>query len=341
LKFTDPSLAATCAAGSSDPQEAAERQNLCLEEKVSPPRQSAYEEFIGRPVAWPAWRARHKSHVSEHVRRRDPLSETFAADSPALYAGIEENQWLLRVERLDGVLDKFFAGTPLEGNPQRQLDRINGWIEASKPVQAASSTRSKPRTRTDLRRLGEVLSGTAETPEGESLGDLTDALNRERKDGRPAFVAFAPEFPGVDTDPNWARRLVGHCGLAHLQVGRPVLLALMRYRVREVLDAWRIGRATVFALPTALDQEFSGVFFPAPPGLSQGHALDLEPLEECRSLAAELLHARIDYRPEHWVRVASHEAGVFDYARLPDLRRRHLECLRTLSGQPEYGVACP
>lgn len=229
----------------------------------------------------------------------------------------------------------------MEGNRQGQLDGINGWIEASNWVRAAASTRPKTRGLADLRNLREALSGRPETPEGEALGDLTDALNRERKDGRPAFVAFAPEFPGVDTDSDWARRLVERCGLAHLQVGRPIFLALMRYQVREVLAAWRTSRATVFALPTALDQEFYGVFFPAPHGLSQGHALDLEPPEECRSLAAELLHARIDYRPEHWVRVASHEAGVFEGARLPELRRRHLECLRALSGKAEYGVACP
>lgn len=133
MKFTDPNLAATCAAGSSDPQESAERQNLCLEEKVSPARQSAYEVFIGPQVAcWPDWRARHKGHVNEHVRRRDPLSETFAVDSPALYAGIEENQWLLRVERLDEVLDSF--------SPAHR------WKATGKGNWMGSTDGSKPRT---------------------------------------------------------------------------------------------------------------------------------------------------------------------------------------------------
>lgn len=329
---------------SSTAQESAERHNLCLEEKVSTTRQSAYESFIGPQVDWPGWRSRHKGYVNEQVRRRDPLSETFAADSPALYAGIEENQWLLRVERLDSVLGKFFAGTPVEKDRQQQLDRINGWVKARDQAMAVASAKPKPRALSDLKDLRAAVAGTPDTPdtpESESLADLTDALNQERKDGRPAYVAFAPEFPGIDTDPDWANRLVERCGLAHFQDNRPIPLALMRYQVRDVLAAWRTSRVTVFVLPTTLDQEFYGVFFPAPLGLSQGHALDLAPADECRSLAAELLHARIDYRPGHWVRVGLYQAAAFDGARLPDLRRRHLECLRTLSGKSDYGLACP
>jgi len=55
----------------------------------------------------------------------------------------------------------------------------------------------------------------------------------------------------------------------------------------------------LFAVPTVLDQGFFNVFHPAPGNIDWGQAVDLVPANDCARLAAGLIHARIDYRPEH------------------------------------------
>ena len=78
-------------------------------------------------------------------------------------------------------------------------------------------------------------------------------------------------------------------------------LALFRYKVQEVLDA-QSGTdrsAAVFAVPTVFDQPMSNVCFTAPDAMAWGHAVGLAPEPDCRHLAAELIHARMDYQPEH------------------------------------------
>jgi hypothetical protein len=93
------------------------------------------------------------------------------------------------------------------------------------------------------------------------------------------------------------------------------VLALFRYRVEAVYNA--LPGKPAFAVPTTLEQPFYSVFFPAPAGAVFGHAIALEPQDDCDHLAAELVHARIDYAPEHWARVGVLHRQSLDSFMLP------------------------
>ena len=60
-----------------DREWAAERANLCLEERVTPERQATYEVRVGRSADWSHWEDAHRRYVVEDVRRRHPLSAAF------------------------------------------------------------------------------------------------------------------------------------------------------------------------------------------------------------------------------------------------------------------------
>lgn len=186
--------------------------------------------------------------------------------------------------------------------------------------------------------MGTLYYGTADKPEASALDELTTFLNELRADGRPAFVAFDAEFPGLLERPDWLEHFCRGCGLAHHFVGGPVILALMRYQVREVADFYPRHSSTVFAVPTVLDQPFYNVFCPAPVGAAWGHAAALN--EDGGELVAEVIHARIDYQPRHWVRVGIMLGNRFDDSDINGLRKRHLDRLRSRSGRPDFGSHC-
>jgi hypothetical protein len=119
----------------------------------------------------------------------------------------------------------------------------------------------------------------------------------------------------------------------------------MRYRVSMVLqDLNRPTEEGAFAIPTVLDSEFNAHFFPAPQQAPYGRTLDLEPDPECERLVSEILHRRLDYRPEHIYKlgevtlpIPAYNSGV-DFARL---RNGHLFCLCYESGINDFGAEIP
>lgn len=119
-------------------------------------------------------------------------------------------------------------------------------------------------------------------------------------------------------------------------------LALFRYSVREVLDTYTDSEsgAAVFAAPTVLDLPMGSVYFSAPRLSDVGHAVGLQPTSDCTHLAAELIHARMDYRPEHWVAVDTMREREVYAADIGELRDTHLECLRRTPGNADYGSDC-
>ncbi|MCY3840989.1 MAG: hypothetical protein OXH09_20475 [Gammaproteobacteria bacterium] len=78
----------------------------------------------------------------------------------------------------------------------------------------------------------------------------------------------------------------------------------------------------------------------APKSSSVGHAVGLAPRPDCAHLAAELIHARIDYRPEHWVAVGTLNEPELYPAHIAQLRDKHLQCLRSTPGNADYGSDC-
>ena len=84
----------------------------------------------------------------------------------------------------------------------------------------------------------------------------------------------------------------------------------------------------------------SNVYFSAPKVSNFGHAVGLAPRSDCTHLAAELIHARMDYRPEHWVAVGTLSQAEWSSADIGQLRDTHLQCLRRTPGNADYGADC-
>ncbi len=334
MRFSTSNLSDLMATPGSDPQVPAERANLYLEARVSAGRQARYEGRLAGVVGWDAWRASHFRYVREDVRRRHPLSAAFDPGEPSLRSGVEPNQWLIRIERIDGLLTNYSA---VKGTKKVDAAEINRWIESARGSGAA-----KGATGTSLADLGRLVAGSTDSPDTAALAELTDFFNQERADGRPSFVAFDAEFHGLAGRADWATHICERCGLAHLFTGSPVTLALFRYRVQEILDSQPAAQsgATVFAVPTVLDQPFYNVFFPVPGLLDWGQAVGLAPQDDCGHLAAELIHARIDYAKEHWVQAGTLSRPATTDAEIDGLRVNHLDCLRVRPELADYGQDC-
>lgn len=339
MQIANPSLGDLLKTPPTEPQAGAEQANLCLESRVSASRQTDYEGRVATAANWADWRGRHARYVKNEVRRRSPLSATFAVGEPSLRPGVETNQWLIRIERIDDLLTDYGVdtGRPL---PAATLD---AWIKSARGPNGAAPSPG-PRTTNSLADLGRLTSGASATasPEVRALEDLTDFFNQQRADGRPSFVAFDAECPDIATRPDWAAWLSDHCGLAHLFAGAEVTLALFRYRVQEVLNGQPkpYQGATVFAVPTVLDHPFYNVFHPAPDAFDWGQAVGLAPQDDCGHLVAELVHARIEYQAQHWVRVGTLNRPTPTEAEIDALRDQHLACLRVRPGLAGYGKGC-
>ena len=314
MNFTNNALSDLMATVPADQEAAAEWANLCLEERVSAPRQAAYEARMDRPAEWRDWRAAHVRYVQQDVRRRHPLSAAFDAGD-ALKPHIEANQELYRVERIDAPLNDYAPGA-------LGLDQLRQWISNRSAKRTAGASAGFP------------------SPTDDALADFTRFLNRRFADGRPRFVAFAAEFPDLEHLADWPRVICERCGLAHHFTGTPVTLALFKYSVKDVLDVYAEAEpgATVFAAPTVLDLPMSNVYFSAPKSSNVGHAVGLAPRSDCTHLAAELIHARMDYRPEHWLAVGTlTESRELYPAAISQFRDAHLHCLRRTPGNADYG----
>ena len=332
MNFTNSTLVGLMATTPDGPQAAAERANICMGERISAARQAAYEGRVGDPDGWEDWQDNHLRYVQEEVRRRYPLSAAFTDGEPSLGPGVEPSQNLYRVERIDALLNTYAttAGRPVG------VEQVREWISAW------DSGGSAEMTATSFAEIGRLVTGDTSSPEVAAFQELTDLFNEERSDGRPSFVAFEAEFPQLERRAEWAQHFCERCGLAHFFADVPVTLALFRYRVREVLDArsGAGGSAAVFAVPTVIDQPMYNVYFTAPRAMNWGHAVGLAPEPDCRHLAAELIHARMDYRPEHWVAVDTLEMSSLPAADIARYRETHLDCIRRSPGNADYGRNC-
>ena len=136
MNFTNGALAGLMATTPGELQVAAEQANLCMEERISAARQATYEKRMGAPQAWSDWRENHYRYVQNEVRRRDTLSAAFTDGEPSLRPGIEPNQYLCRVERIDELLDRY---PPATGGPVG-VEQINGWISARDSAPSSERT---------------------------------------------------------------------------------------------------------------------------------------------------------------------------------------------------------
>lgn len=302
-----------------DATQGAHAHNYLFEERVTEERQRAYEAALELPSVGPeAWRDRHRSYLAQKVFvLRGTVPETFLpANSDALCGGLDTAQWVVRVERLDRVL----AGLEID------LALVNEQLAA---LQGGRAEDEKQDARAFLEEL---------------CLHWNEAI---RTEDRPAFAAFfddvEPEIEATD----WMHRLRNRLGLSHLNPaisGGQVPIALLRYRVEDVLSAAGADARHVFAVPTVLDGELNAHFFPAPRGCEYGRTLDLDPDPDCERLVAEILHRRIDYTPDHLFKVGWVTTPIPPHAEGPALarlRNGHLFCLKYESGRENFGAKLP
>ena len=288
--------------------EVAYRHNYLFEERVSTPRQEAYESALALAAGagMPGWREQHMKYLEELVRdphRADP--ETFTElNQVALVPGLDEQQEFLRMEGIDRPLTE-------QGLDLAQLAEQ---LEAFRGSDAGRHDRARAFLEEFCLRWCEKL------------------------DGRPSFVCFADELAGEIDAPDWAERFRDRLGLSQYDPAPGTMLpvALMRYRVREVLRVHSREARLCFSVPTCLDGPLSAHFFPSPGAVPYGRTLDLTEDTECERLVSEILHRRFDYRPEHLLKVGFIRRAT---PRLPlaRLRNQHLFCLRYHSGKDAFG----
>ena len=300
-----------------DPLCCAYGHNYLFEECVSTDRQKGYEEILNLSSAeLRTWRDRHRDYLFRNVYvSRGRVPETFTAlNANAQLRGLDTAQWVVRLERFDEVLDGLQIDLAAVADQLAALHGENGKRQAARAF----------------------------------LEEVCRHWNGEvRRQARPTFGAFFDDVEAEVIAGDWPNRLRNRLGLAHYHVptgGQPIAIALMRYRVEDVLTATGGSEPEAFAVPTVLDSEINAHFFPAPRQIGFGRTLDLEPDGNCERLVSEILHRRIEYVPDHFLKVGwvttpipPHATG----AALSRLRNGHLFCLRYESGLESFGMHIP
>ena len=288
--------------------------NYLFEERVGVSRQEGYENDYPAKAGHAFWKNHHVGYVRNRIQIAGQIPETFCSlNRDAILSGLAENQYIVRIERLDNVLKAHHYDLT-------QLD------------EAVKKFRS---------------SNVAQQEREDSIAWLEDFCNQWnviRRDNRPAFAAFYDELEKDIESPDWANRIRNRLGLSHYQVldtGNTIPIVLMRYRVNGVMDAVEeTGRDFAFSVPTVLDGELNTHFFPSPREMGYGRTLNLEPDPDCENLVSEILHRRIDYQPSNFYKVGTITTPIPLYS-LAKLRNSHLFCLHYEAESEDFGENIP
>jgi len=301
---------------STDAQLKAYAENYRFDERVSSPRQEAYENALGAVADFAAWDRWHRnSYLWDAVHR--PAPETFTAlNANAAHAGdIAPHQDLLRVEGLEHAL----------GEMKCPVDELA-------TVLAVARGDAKP----DKYSKAEAL---------DKLQDLCDKLNANPYSVRPRFAGFLQDVEDSLDLPDWPNQVRDRFGLGHYAAAASstIPIVLMRYPVKDVLDSITTlaDVAHPVCMPTVLDTQFSQCFVPAPRELPYGRTLDLADDADCMRKIAEILHPRLEYRPEHVFRIGVITTGLDTLKKLglAALRANHFTCLQLNSERYDFGLS--
>jgi hypothetical protein len=299
-----------------DPEERAQAENFLWDERPPQAGIDLYRSFVNTgPVKdLDDWTNRHRNYVSEHLEIAQDAMEapwTFrAANDANRLRHIEPRLYLIRVE------------------------------EASWPCSLSGISTTE---------LGEQIQKfhAGDTGAKELLERFITTWNNKR-DQRPQFATTELEVEEIliSRDSDWAEQLRDRLGLGHyspLPGGPPEEVLVLRYTVAEVLAAAGTGLGHP-AIPTVLDSPLSCYFFPSPiPAPTAGdnpyygHTVNLSPVasENAYQIGVELLHPRLDYRPEHLLRLGIIARPVT--MRLEQARRFHLPWLQMASDRDDFG----
>ncbi|MBF0614516.1 MAG: hypothetical protein G8237_11965 [Magnetococcales bacterium] len=172
---------------------------------------------------------------------------------------------------------------------------------------------------------------------------LARSLNANPNAGRPRFAGFEGALVDDMEHPDWPHRLRDRLGLRHLdpeKERRPIPVVLMRYTVKDLLQAARTVPAAIhpITMPTVLDHECTAIFCPSPKEAEYGRTIDLANHAAGRDLSmiSEILHLRIDYQPRHIHRVGVLTRAIPDTP-IQDLRAMHILQLQAETGRTDFG----
>ena len=306
----------THASRSGDAVIAAVADNCRFDERASAKRWQQFETMLPSPQAdsgaieWADLVETYQLHMEQHYKvARPSVPDAFLKINRGAWLGkLSENQSLVRIEDINRALQACTL----------ELDNLENLLQRAKGGD-----------------------GDAER----AVGTFFEAWN-QRRDARPAFVAFSDEVQEELDDDDWPHALRDRLGLGHYghaeSPARPI--ALMRYSLADVFKSQARHQAAC-ALPTVLDGGMHEFFFPVPQEHLYGAAVHLVPAR-ANTLTAELIHCRIDYERRHLYRLGK----ITRPTRLDDdqlikardlhLRALRVECDREDFGEPLKGRPC-
>jgi hypothetical protein len=310
MRFSNPALQAALEAWRQDPRvrERANADNIAFDERVSPPRQAAFENRANTVADSEALRFAHIAYVRDYMEVGDGVPHTFEAGMvPALLSnvGLDLYQTIVRLESLSRI---FSYWRPHPG---------------PEPL--------------DVLRTA-IASGEHATVD-EFLSVWNDSSVR---DHRPAFAAWKDQLSGELDGDDWPDRLRDRLGLEHYKGDDlPMPVALMEYRVFDVMqEAGTVGVTGPVVVPTALDTRPGPYFFPSPREMPYGRVMSLAPILSDDDLLAEMLHVRMPYRRNHIARLGTIDRQPSPHD-LKGLRNNHLHALRIASLRDDFGEEIP
>jgi hypothetical protein len=291
---------------STDAKQAAIADNCRFDERTGLARWNKLEKRLPNPLApdWIDWsEAENLNYNDTVIVLRSSIPDSFLdLNQMAWLQGIATNRTVVRLEHLERLFNK----------EHLSFDIFQSLINSKDPD--------------EKKRLETVM---------ESWNNM--------RDGRPTFAAFYDEVKTEADHTDWQHQLRDRLGLGHYgsNKGVEIPVALMRYSLDEVVTAAKAKSIPcAFALPTVLDGGMHEFFFPVPKSHPYGATLHLVP-NQADTLTAEMLHYRIDYRPEHLWKIAwiKRPHNITDDDCLREARDLHLIALQEAANRPDFGQA--
>lgn len=305
----------------------ARAHNFLFDERIGESRWQEYLQALNLQESSSAkLRIQHAQYVEDRLQSLTIPPTFLSSNASGCIGSLAGNQYLVRVEVIHDFLDVL---------KNVELDRTAAFARLGKSMQDYQVK----------------TPGSAEHNEAKAL--LEDGLktwNKEIRDSRPVFSAMADDVAMVIEQDNWPEALRNRLGLAHLNPqGGIIHIALMRYLVQDVLDAFARMKGAAhapFAAPTALDGPIWEYFFPAPldpkrdRNETYGRTMPLVADLNNHQLVTELLHIKMDYKPEHFYKIGTLTTPVPDHV-VRQLRNEHLFVLRYETDRETFGEQIP
>jgi len=255
-------------------EERAVAENFILEERLSEEREDSYAQFIMLLKNVDDWYVEHRRYLSAKIRLLKGTPETFTdLNSRNLQTGIDQDQFLVRVENLDRLVKVARS----DSETDKLIEYFARFIEDPSDPEAVAV-----------------------------LEKFISDCNKCR-DSRPIFAGFWGEVKDLfhGDDDQWANKLRDSLGLGHLNPteGEAIPILVLRYRVADMTPP-KLREWNSVAVPTALDGSLSPYFCPTPQNWTAGQVLDLTPgTEDDYAFTYEILHQRIEYALSYVYRV--------------------------------------